>query len=468
MLSLTPPRLHAGGRSGRARRAGASALLVPLALVLFAGGLRLVELGQVERMHFDEKYYANDAGDFVDHGVEQKRPAHPPVGKLLIAVSIIALGDGPLGWRVAPALAGTLTVLAVYAVGLLLFRRRAPAALAAVLVALDGLSITMSRIAMLDVFLALFVMVALALVLLEGRWREAGRAGWGWPLWAAGASLGLAVATKWSGAFALAGVLLVAAVPELRRRRAAGAPWSRALVGGSLAVGLPLVAAASVGYVISYTPFLVNYTESSVYRRRCPEETCAAPLTERVAGLAFHHADVARMHRELPTTHPDRSAAITWPIMHRPVLAYAEGCSEEGAASGECDHPGRVERILLLGNPGLWWLALATVPLTVVLAVRRRDPAAAVVVGMIAAQLLPWLVRGSPGYLFYMLPVVPFLALSVALVVTRAARRPSLRWAPVAAVAASALGFAWLAPAWYALPLTPTQKELVLPFDSWA
>ena len=67
-----------------------------------------------------------------------------------------------------------VTVLVVYAIGLRLFRSVLPAGLAAGLVALDGLAVTSSRIAMLDAVLALFTTTAVWSVLLD---RDARRRG---------------------------------------------------------------------------------------------------------------------------------------------------------------------------------------------------------------------------------------------------------------------------------------------------
>ena len=107
-------------------------------LVVLAGGLRVARLDEPGRIYFDELYYVGDAQQYLEHGVEEVRPAHPPVGKWLIAAGIVVAGDDPFGWRIAGAAAGTLTVLATYLIGLRLFRRRVPAAIAALLVALDG------------------------------------------------------------------------------------------------------------------------------------------------------------------------------------------------------------------------------------------------------------------------------------------------------------------------------------------
>ena len=50
-------------------------LLVPVLLVLVAGGLRAYQLGEPDRMHFDEVFYAEDARSYLERGVEEERPA---------------------------------------------------------------------------------------------------------------------------------------------------------------------------------------------------------------------------------------------------------------------------------------------------------------------------------------------------------------------------------------------------------
>ncbi|MBW3610799.1 MAG: phospholipid carrier-dependent glycosyltransferase, partial [Actinobacteria bacterium] len=184
---------------------GRLGLLVPVALLVVAASLRFASLGAPPRLYFDELYYANDARSMLETGVEEDRPAHPPLGKWLIAAGIAVVGFEPLGWRVASATAGTLTVLVTYLAALRLFRRWWPAALASLLVALDGLALTMSRIAMLDVFVGLFVVTGfwLVVVALDDR-RAPGAA-----LALAGIAFGLGLATKWSAALALVTALAV-------------------------------------------------------------------------------------------------------------------------------------------------------------------------------------------------------------------------------------------------------------------
>ena len=441
---------------------------VPLAIVIVAALLRMVDLGHVDRIQFDESYYANDANALVERGVEVERPAHPPVGKWVLAAGIAVLGFDPVGWRIGSAVAGTITVLVTYGAGLLLLRDRWLAAAAALLVAVDGMAITTSRIAMLDATLALFVSLSLLLLLRHHRERATAPVTRrylpaGPELWLAGVSLGLAVGTKWSAAPMLALAVLLALWAEVRRRRPdRGAV--RAVVEAGVATALPLVVVPIVVYLASYGGFFLNYTESKVYEQRCPELDCEAPVSERVAGLVFHHQDLVRMHQALEQTHPYRSSASGWLVLERPVLSYLERCPRD---DGEpCVVPeGKTARIVMVGNPALWWPLLAALPLVLWQIVRRRDRSLALVMGLGAVLYVPWLFQGK-GYLFYVAPLVPFAALAL-VAGTRSLPGRAARVAPWVLVAAAVALLAFLAPIWYGMPLGADATRIRLLLGSW-
>lgn len=443
------------------------AVAVPLAIVAVAALLRMVDLGHVDRIQFDESYYANDANALVERGVEVERPAHPPVGKWVLAAGIAVLGFEPVGWRIGSAVAGTVTVLATYGAGLLVLRDRWLAAAAALLVAIDGMAITTSRIGMLDAVLSLFVSLGLLLLLRHQRDRATAPVGnrylpAGPEVWLAGVALGLAVATKWAAAPMLALAVLLVLWCEVRRRPDRGRV--RAVVEGGVATALPLVIVPVAVYVASYGGFFLNYTESKVYEQRCPELDCEAPLSERVAGLVFHHQDLVRLHRSLERTHPYRSSASGWLVLERPVLSYLERCPR---SDGEpCVVPeGTTARIVMVGNPALWWPMLAALPLVLWQIVRRRDRTLAVVMGLGVTLYVPWLFQGR-GYLFYLAPLVPFAAL-VLVAGTRSLPGRVGRWAPWVVVAAAVGLLGFLAPIWYGMPLDADATDARLLLDSW-
>jgi hypothetical protein len=138
-------------------------------------------------------------------------------------------GDFYLWTRGATALLGTLLIYVMYRVGL---RWGTGVALfTALLVAVHPHLVRLSHFALTDIPLALFVALTLLLSLLA---TEDGRARW---FFAAGATAGLAAATKYSGAVALLTPLAAAALsPTVRFRSAAVMAASSAALGAFLLV----------------------------------------------------------------------------------------------------------------------------------------------------------------------------------------------------------------------------------------
>ncbi len=197
-------------------------LLVAVSAV--AAAVRLVGLGYPAELVFDEIFYAQNAcllvaGPDVCGVAEPLSNAHPPLGQWLIAIGIAVAGYDPFGWRIAsvagrasrpwpsrtslPGSSSASESARLAAVG---------ATVAAGLLAIDVLHLVQSRIAMLDVFLAMFVVAAFVAVILDLRSApRPGRGGIGqwlfgrpWRL-AAGVLIGCAVAVKWSGVYSALG-----------------------------------------------------------------------------------------------------------------------------------------------------------------------------------------------------------------------------------------------------------------------
>jgi predicted membrane-bound dolichyl-phosphate-mannose-protein mannosyltransferase len=130
-------------------------------------------------------------------------------------VSIDA-GSNAFAWRIAGIIFGAALVGIIYLFAATLFSRRRIAVLAAVFVCFDGMSYVMSRIAMNDIYAAVFVVAGYALFwqIWSGRWA---RSAW-WVLPMVGILIGLAAATKWVGWYALIGLwVLVLARSQLGR-----------------------------------------------------------------------------------------------------------------------------------------------------------------------------------------------------------------------------------------------------------
>jgi dolichyl-phosphate-mannose-protein mannosyltransferase len=169
--------------------------LVALLIGIAAQLLFTVHLDQPGGIMFDEVHYVPAAHALIDLS-GPRNTEHPLLGKELIALGMDLLGDNPFGWRILPTLAGTATVLGVFAFLWILMRGRMRVAVTgAVLVMLNQSLFVQARTAMLDVFLGAFLLWGLVFLLwamhgtrAQVRWR-----------WCAGAALlGLATAVKWA------------------------------------------------------------------------------------------------------------------------------------------------------------------------------------------------------------------------------------------------------------------------------
>lgn len=514
--------------------------LLPLLVIAFAACLRLAYLPHPERIYFDETYYATNAAQLLDHGVEaeprvENDPAegvdpvfvvHPPIGKWLIAAGIATFGDASLGWRFSSAVAGTLFVAVTYFIALRLFRQRGVAALTAFLLSIDGLALTMSRISMLDIFLALFVALGVWALLIDRdhRWAlvsglvrlsvarpegpahtdgsNADATGVAAPLaephdppggdghvgaaraggvglrrlprmprtyvWLAGLAFGLALATKWSALLAIATAGLYLLCSDLAWRRALTGRWWRQpwrLAG--LGVGALLVVPAVV-YVASYAAWFANYEHTRPGDEACGAGGCDAGVVDMAQGWVDEQQDIFRFHRDLEVTHDYRAPAVWWPLTRRPVVYYYEACLDGRERRAACDvPPGTLEEIVGLGNPAVWWTALAVYPFLLHAAIRRRDRVAATIAVFLLGQYVPWLGPSRPLFFFYALPLVPFVVLTLGWAATHLLPRRGVRWVPIAAATAALAAFVWWAPVWYGMQISESAWRMRMWFNSW-
>jgi dolichyl-phosphate-mannose--protein O-mannosyl transferase len=471
------------------------AVVLPLLLLLLAAVIRFYGLGYPDRIYFDETYYAPQGREMITRGVEEGFAVHPPLGKWLIGAGISLFGYTTFGFRAASAAAGSIMVLATYFVGLQLFRRRGLAALGALFVALDGLALTMSRISMLDIFLAMFVALGVWFLLLDrqSQWRrvptdpfsqrvvldERGipeepfedrplpRLGHVWR-WAAGITLGLALATKWSALTVIGGAGLFVLISEaLWRRRLTGSIWTewwRPV--GSAALTLLLV--PLLVYLVSYSGWFLNYEDTRLGLKRCAEGTCDLTAPQIAGEWLGEQREIARFHFGLDAKHPYRSLPQTWPILGRPVAYYYESCSDTKLAKGECvTAEGKVEEILGVGNPAIWWMALAAIPILLWFGVRRRDWRAFAILGFYAVQYLPWLIVPRPNFLFYLTPAVPFICLTLVYATWRLGEKWWGRWVPVVVVTVVVSAFLFWFPIWMAMEIPQNLWRQRMWFSSW-
>jgi predicted membrane-bound dolichyl-phosphate-mannose-protein mannosyltransferase len=154
-------------------------------------------------------------------------------------VATAHVGGYGSAWRLPGVLAGVIMAGLVYLLARILFGRRAVGIAAATFVLADGMFFAQSRIGMNDAYVALFIVAAYAVLawLLAEPLRR-GRAFWlAMPI--VGLMLGLALASKWVAAYAIAGaIVLILGRSALGRMLVIGGLIVATVVFGTMAVSV--------------------------------------------------------------------------------------------------------------------------------------------------------------------------------------------------------------------------------------
>jgi dolichyl-phosphate-mannose-protein mannosyltransferase len=402
-----------------------------LAVTALAAGTRFWALGFPADKSFDEVYYAVNAQELLRYGYEDNRDymfvVHPPLGKWCIALTSWLFGDTAWGWRVAPAIAGTVSVLIITRLAQRMFKSTVLGVLAGALLALDGISLVMSRIALLDIFLQVFILAGFAALVID-RDQLRGRLG---ELYAAGVDqragvprlgprpwrliggilLGLACAVKWSGLSFWIGFALLSLLWDRGALKAVGVdqPWTAAIKrswpGGFFSLGVAPV----VAYLLTWTGWFVG--ENSWNRHWSdthPGNGLFGWLPGSIRSLANYHHDAYEFHSHLFDPHTYKANPWSWLVLGRPISFYYPA-DVTGCGASSCSR-----EILLIGTPIMYWAILPAMLWLLWRWLTTRDWRAGAIWMAFLVGWGVWLKdTRRTGFLFYMTPLMPYLILGL-------------------------------------------------------
>ncbi|MCW2787514.1 MAG: glycosyl transferase, family 39 [Marmoricola sp.] len=434
------------------------------AVAFFAAFIRLWKLDSPKSFLFDETYYAKDgwsivhkgyAANYVDnantkilaghlHGLYSGGPemvVHPEVGKWIIGASELVFGFTPFGWRLAPALFGSMMVLVMIRLARRVTGSTMLGLVAGLLMTFDGLQFVLSRLALLDIFEAFFVLCAVSCLVADRDWFRARLAAaedvgdWTPKIWwrpwllMTGIWWGLALGTKWSALYPMAAFGILYWLWCAGARRSFGV--RRSLRNSVIIDALPalgyLVLLPVVIYVFTWTGWLLH---SGVYEQHLsrtqygpywgsyvqhPPHGFFQHVFRPFRSLWHYHQDVwsFQTHGLNTAHHVYQSNPEGWLILNRPVgvdaqlniAAGAQGCTATGGAT--C-----LRQVLLLGTPVLWWFGAVAFVWSAVCWVGKRDWRYGIVVIGVAVNWLPWLRFDTrPIFSYYAIVMEPFLIL---------------------------------------------------------
>jgi predicted membrane-bound dolichyl-phosphate-mannose-protein mannosyltransferase len=341
-----------------------------------------------------------------------------PIGHRLVAVTSVGLecaaGRPQLAWRLGSAVFGSLMVAVIALIALRLFGNVWLAGLASLFMTVEGLGFTMSRIAIPESYTTAFLLAAwfCALSALYRCGDESPHrsraAALGW-LAATGLLGGAAAASKWVAVYGFAAICLLIIWDGLRRGRdgiwgIAGGPGLSMFVLAVCLLALPLFV-----YVITYIPYLeLGHSFGELFR---------------LQGQMFGY------HANLDATHPFSSPWYGWPFGYRAVFLYLGG---SGAMRSE---------IWTIPNLVVFWGGLLGMAALARRARQARDAVPAVIVFAALMQYVPWIAVGRVIFIYHYLPVVPFLAIALAWLLTEDLRDSRFRYVIGAAVTTAAVLF---------------------------
>ena len=163
--------------------------------------------------YFDEIYHARTAYEQIhyDEFDSAYEWTHPPLGKTLMMIGIELFGMTPFGWRFMGALMGVIMLPVMYLLVKQLTKRTDLSCIAMFLLAVDSMHFTQTRIATIDSYAVLFIMVMYLFMFRysQMRWRRDGFARSLIPLGLSGLFMGIAWATKWIGIYGSAGLVVI-------------------------------------------------------------------------------------------------------------------------------------------------------------------------------------------------------------------------------------------------------------------
>lgn len=340
-------------------------------ILLFSFATRTYKLGEPPNEYFDEVYHAFTARLILHNDPKawewwNPHPegfayewTHPPLAKLGMVLGMKVFGENSFGWRIPEALLGVGSVFWVFLLAAGIFKDKLAGVLSAVVFALDGLPLVMSRIGMNDSYLLFFALGAIYFFLKKQDYLSA-------------FSFGFALASKWSAVW----VIPILFVLWLKRREkfSLGLLWFLFLP--------PLI------YLASYAPMFWTGHDLNIFW-----------------GM---QKQMWWYHTSLRASHPYTSPWWNWPLLVRPIYLYTS--DEIG---------GFVSRIYAMGNPAVFWFGLISVILCFIYSYQEKNKNLAFIIFAYLIFFVPWAASPRIMFLYHYLPSIPFLAITAGYVLRR-------------------------------------------------
>lgn len=314
---------------------------------------------------FDEVYHARTAYEFIyDYNIYEY--THPPLGKILISFGIRMFGMTPFGWRFVTGIFGVLLIPLTFAFAYALTGRRKESFLTSILMCVGFMNYTLSRIGTIDIIVALFAMMMFYFMLLYVKnlniavisKKQLIR------LALCGLSTGLAIATKWTGIYAAAGIAIMFFYGLFKHYR--DSSQRKGMVNELARLFGFCVAVFVVIPVVIYSLSYIEFVQVD------PSKSLAKTVIDNAVGMLSYHNGIKQ-------SHPYASEWYQWLINYRPLL---DACNFVGD---------KTKTVSTFINPLVCFGGLIAVIHNIYLWRVKRDDRSGMLVIAYFAMMLPWL-----------------------------------------------------------------------------
>lgn len=361
---------------------------------------------------FDEVYHGRTAYEFL-HGLPAYETTHPHFGKILISLGVLLFGMTPFGWRFVPVMFGIAIIPLMYFFARKLFKEPFIAAATTALLVFDCMHYNLSRIATIDIFAAFFILMMYYYMFRYFQKDSAYRCGLlaghnitsvisssssdksasagsfcalsdkfpptevYTPLALSGISMAFAIATKWTGVYAGAGLAVLfiwytlTHFPKKQTLRL------------FLFCCLFFVAIPLIIYTLCFIP-VVGYTQYD----NLIDKTIQGTLS------MFDY------HYNLEAEHYYSSPFYEWPVIWMPLLDANDIVSADKVSSVSC-----------MGNPLIWWAGIPCVLYVLFSWIFKKDKKAGFLVIAYLAQYVPWMPIKRITFIYHYFPAILFVIL---------------------------------------------------------
>ncbi|MCL1988925.1 MAG: phospholipid carrier-dependent glycosyltransferase [Firmicutes bacterium] len=352
--------------------------------------------------YFDEIFHARSGYELL-HGLTVFETTHPPMGKNFIAMGAAIFGMTPFGWRFPGALMGVLMIPLMYAFGRMMFKSPFWGIFTAFIFSFDFMLFVQTRIATIDSYVTIFIIASYLCMYGYTQYKLNDKQLWKPLLFLAGSGLfiGLAVASKWQGIYALIGLPIIFfphwySVLQKNKKLA----WTTFASCFAFFLAIPITI-----YLLAYIPFVYSMDRGGGFFQTV--------IDNQISMFSYHSG--------LLEWHPFASRWWEWAIMTRPMFYYSNTLSS---------YPDVRQGISSFGNPAIWWVGIAATAYAIVNLVtilktssqsnqsqldstlETRNNLLFLLVAY-GVQFVPWIFVPRSTFIYHYFPSVPFVVLLI-------------------------------------------------------